>query len=347
MILHNVGSDSAADKIAAKLVHELGRPFQIGGAEVYCGASVGIAFYPGDADSADSLIVNADQAMYEVKKSGRNGWYFYTEEMQRRSEHRHHLYNDLVAAIRDDELSVHLQPIVSTKDGRTVACEALARWRRQDGSWLPPAKFIPLAEETGLVNQIDYLVMTKATNALRQINEGREQPVSLSLNVSPRLFHTKDQALDHWMQLISDVRKAVPISIEITERLLTEESQRTADALYRLAEIGVGISIDDFGTGYSSLGYLTRFPVTGLKIDRSFVDGIGVNPTAETVIETILAMANKLRINVVAEGVETEEQLTYLTQRQCDQVQGYYLGRPIPVEEFHRRVQQENLAGSS
>ncbi|TNE83558.1 MAG: EAL domain-containing protein [Gammaproteobacteria bacterium] len=261
--------------------------------------------------------------------------------MQRRSEDRHHLYNDLVAAIRDDELSVHLQPIVSTKDGRTVACEALARWRRPDGNWLPPGKFIPLAEETGLVNQIDYLVMTKATNALRQINEGREQPISLSLNVSPRLFHTKDQALDHWMQLVSDARKAVPISIEITERLLIEESQRTADALYRLAEMGVGISIDDFGTGYSSLGYLTRFPVTGLKIDRSFVDGIGINPTAETVIETILAMANKLRINVVAEGVETGEQLAYLTQRQCDQVQGYYLGRPVSIQEFEQRVKQE------
>ncbi|WP_461482655.1 diguanylate cyclase domain-containing protein, partial [Porticoccus sp.] len=239
VILHDVSSDAAAEQIAAKLVAELGRTFNVGGAEVHCGASVGIAFYPGDASSADSLVVNADQAMYEVKKSGRNGWHFYTEEMQSRSEHRHHLYNDLVTAIRDDELTVHLQPIVATTDGRIVGCEALARWQRQDGSWLSPTEFIPLAEETGLVNQIDYLVMTKATHALRRINGTLRQPITLSINVSPRLFHTKDQALDHWMQLVRDTSQALPISVEITERLLIEESARTTHALLDLAAMGV------------------------------------------------------------------------------------------------------------
>lgn len=341
IILHDVHEESAADKIASKLVSELGKAFRVGGSEVYCGASIGVAFYPGDADSAENLIVNADQAMYEVKKSGRNGWYFYTREMQRRSEHRHHLYNDLVAAIRDGELSAHLQPIVATNTGQIVACEALARWQRKDGSWLPPSEFIPIAEETGLINQIDYLMMTKATDALRRINEHREQQVALSINVSPRLFHTKDQALDHWMQLVREASQSVPITVEITERLLIEENQRTAFALSELSQIGVRISIDDFGTGYSSLSYLTRFPVTGLKIDRSFVNGIGRNLTSEPVIETILAMAHKLGISVVAEGVETATQLEYLTRLQCDCVQGYFLGRPMALEEFEARLEEE------
>ncbi|WP_461516024.1 EAL domain-containing protein [Porticoccus sp.] len=344
VILHDVSSDAAAEKIASKLVAELGRTFKVGGAEVHCGASVGIAFYPGDASSADNLVVNADQAMYEVKKSGRNGWHFYTEEMQSRSEHRHHLYNDLVTAIRDDELTVHLQPIVATTDGRIVGCEALARWQRQDGSWLPPTEFIPLAEETGLVNQIDYLIMTKATSVLHRINETLRQPIKLSINVSPRLFHTKDQALDHWMQLVRNSSKTLPITVEITERLLIEESERTTAALLDLAEMGVGISIDDFGTGYSSLSYLTRFPVTGLKIDRSFVNGIGNSPTAEPLIETILAMASKLGLTVVAEGVETAAQLEYLTQQQCGYAQGYFLGRPMPIEEFEAQVHEEETA---
>ena len=341
IILHDVSSDAVADRIAAKLVESLGLAFKVAGAEVHCGASVGIAFYPGDADSADDLIVNADQAMYEVKKNGRNGWYFYTKEMQLRSEYRHRLYNDLVTAIRDDELTVHLQPIVSTKEQTVLGCEALARWQRADGSWLSPGEFVPIAEETGLINQIDYLIMKKASEALQQINESREQPIALSINVSPRLFQTKDQALDRWMQLVLETSKHLPISVEITERLLIEETEQIAKTLHELSEMDVGISIDDFGTGYSSLSYLTRFPVTGLKIDRSFVNGIGSNSSSEPVIETILAMASKLKINVVAEGVETASQLEYLARLECDCVQGYFLGRPMPVEQFTAWVEKK------
>ena len=338
VILHDVASDAIADQIAAKLVEALGQAFIVGGAEVHSGASVGVAFYPGDADSAEGLIVNADQAMYEVKKSGRNGWYFYTKEMQLRSEHRHHLYNDLVAAIRDDQLSVHLQPILTTNSQTVIGCEALARWQRPDGSWLSPAEFIPFAEETGLVNQIDYLVMEKAAAALQEINRHREQPITLSINVSPRLFHTKDQSLERWMELVRKISKELPITIEITERLLIEQTQKITRILNELANMGIGISIDDFGTGYSSLSYLTRFPVTGLKIDRSFVNGIGTNSSSEPVIETILAMAGKLNIRVVAEGVETQAQFDYLRQLECDYVQGFFFAKPMPVEEFSARV---------
>lgn len=342
VIIHDVISDAIADQIASKLVNALGQAFIVGGAEVHCGASVGVAFYPGDADSADGLIVNADQAMYEVKNSGRNGWYFYTKEMQLRSEHRHRLYNDLVAAIRDDQLSVHLQPILTTNSQKMIGCEALARWQRADGSWLSPAEFVPFAEETGLINQIDYLVMEKAADALREINCHRELPISLSINVSPRLFHTKDQPLERWMELTRKISKELPVTVEITERLLIEQTQKITETLNELANMGIGISIDDFGTGYSSLSYLTRFPVTGLKIDRSFVDGIGTNSSSEPVIETILAMASKLNIHVVAEGVETQAQLDYLRQLECDYVQGYFFAKPMPVDEFTALLQRNH-----
>ncbi len=341
IILYDLQRGTYVDRVAEELLQAFSAGFKIGASEIFCGVSIGIALYPGDASNAEELIVNADQAMYEVKKSGRNGWHFYTEEMQRRSEIRHHLFNDLVTAIRDDELSVHLQPIVSTQTGQTVACEALVRWQRADGSWLSPGEFIPLAEETGLINQIDYLVMKKSSDALVRINSQFNCAIILSINVSPRLFQTKDQALNRWMDLVRQASQAIPISVEITERLLIDESNRASQALNDLAKLDVGIAIDDFGTGYSSLSYLTRFPVTTLKIDHSFVWGIGATPACESLIETILAMASKLDLKVVAEGVETQAQLDYLTQLQCHCVQGYYLGKPASIAEFEARIQAE------
>ena len=341
VILHDLDHEATASNIAEMMTVELSKAFKIKGVEVYSGASIGIAMYPGDANTAEELIINADQAMYEVKKSGRNGWHFYTEEMQRKSEYRHQLYNALVAAIKDDELTFHLQPIVSTESGKSIGCEALARWQRSDGSWISPAEFVPLAEETGLINQVDYLIMEKSIAALQTINANRKNPISLSVNVSPRLFQTKDQALDRWLELVRSASTTLPIIIEITERLLTAESSRTEDVLHELSCLGIGISIDDFGTGYSSLSYLTRFPVNKLKIDRSFVSCIGANSTSETLIETILLMAEKLDLNAVAEGVETQQQLDYLANLNCHSVQGFLLGRPVSVQEFTLRIRQE------
>ncbi|RLU03472.1 MAG: EAL domain-containing protein, partial [Ketobacter sp.] len=342
VILHDLENETTAANIAEMMVGDLSKAFRIRGVEVYSGASIGIALYPGDAETAEELIINADQAMYEVKKSGRNGWHFYTEEMQRKSEYRHQLYNALVTAIHEDELTFHLQPIVSTRSGKTIACEALARWQRRDGSWISPVEFVPLAEETGLINQVDYLITEKSIAALQQINANRKHPVALSVNVSPRLFQTKDQALDRWLGLMRSASQSLPIVVEITERLLTAESNRTESTLHQLADMGIGISIDDFGTGYSSLSYLTRFPVSKLKIDRSFISCIGLNKTSETLIETILVMAEKLGIDVVAEGVETTHQLEYLSKLNCHSVQGYLLAKPADVQVFAARVRQED-----
>ncbi len=334
VIISNIKDDFVAEKITQNIITALDQSFEIQGADIHCGASIGITLYPGDADTHGELIVNADRAMYEVKKSGRNGWHFYTNEIQRKSEHRHNLYNRLVVALRDNEIDAYLQPIFCAQTHAVISCEALARWQQQDGTWITPDEFIPLAEETGLVNQIDYLITTRALNTLSTINQHRTNPVGLSVNVSPRLFHTKDNALNHWMELIKASCNNQPLSIEITERLLFDDFEENTKTLYTLADMGVGISIDDFGTGYSSLSYLTRFPVTTLKIDRSFVNGIGTDSTKESVIETILVMAKKLDIRVVAEGVETKAQADYLKILGCDYLQGYYLGRPMPAEDF-------------
>ncbi|RLT95986.1 MAG: EAL domain-containing protein [Ketobacter sp.] len=341
VILNDLESERTAANIAEMIVVEMSKAFKLHDVVVYSGASVGIAMFPGDAKSAEELLINADQAMYEVKKSGRNGWHFYTDEMQRQSEYRHQLNTALITAINREEMTFHLQPIVDTRTGKTTACEALARWQRRDGKWVSPGEFVPLAEETGLINQLDYLIMDKAIAALTAINAQRAVPIALSVNVSPRLFQTKDQALDRWLDLVRSACRSLPIVVEITERLLTAESTRTEEVLHELAGLGIGISIDDFGTGYSSLSYLTRFPVNKLKIDRSFVNCIGVNTTSETLIETILAMADKLGLNVVAEGVETQLQLDYLKRLNCHSVQGFFLGRPMSAQDFASRIRQE------
>lgn len=338
IILQDVTSDSAIYHVAKNIVERLADPFLIGNSQVFIGASVGVALYPHDAEDPDALLVKADQAMYEVKASGRNGWHFYTQEMQEKSEKRHRLFNDLVAAIGNNELSVHLQPIINIETGLIESCEALARWQRKDGSWESPAEFIQIAEESGLVNRIDYLMMEMSVQALREVNQRCGTRVGLSVNVSPRLFFSQDNALQRWMALVQSAVAYLPMSVEITERLLIEEIEVTGRVLLDLHNLGVGVSIDDFGTGFSSLSYLTRFPVSHLKIDRSFVGAIGNNSKEETLIESIIALAGKLKIKVIAEGVETSEQLAYLAEHRCDFAQGYFIDRPMPVAEFEKRL---------
>jgi len=301
--------------------------------QVNCGASLGIAFFPDDASDSETLIIKADQAMYEVKKSGRNGWQFYTQEMQRKSEKRHSLFNELVAALKNKELSVHYQPIYNLAENKIVGCEALVRWQRPDGSFVPPDLFIPLAEESGLVIRIDQFVLTSARNFIIELNETHNLNIGLSVNVSTRLLYMRDDLSQAWFQEIKLPINA-PIIVEITERVLVEDATRALQVLNDLSKAGIQISIDDFGTGYSGLSYLSRFPVDALKIDRSFVARIGELRTEEALIETMLLMAKKLEVRAVAEGVETREQLNFLRNLDCDFAQGYYIARPMPDDQF-------------
>jgi diguanylate cyclase (GGDEF)-like protein len=333
-ILYDIVAEESISRVAEAIVEALGRAFRIGEREVFCGASVGVAIYPDDASSADSLMIKADQAMYAVKRSGRNGWYFYTREMQEKSERRHRLYNELVAALDDGRIVAHLQPIVSVQTGRIVSCEALARWQREDGAWVSPGEFVPVAEESGLINRVDFVVMQTAIDAVRAINEQLGTGIGLSANVSPRIFAAQNQQIQRWMDTVKAAARELRLTVEITERLLFDDAAEAHKALNELAASGIGISIDDFGTGNASLIHLTRFPVGIIKIDRSFTRAIGLGRAEEALIETILVMAKRLDLRVVAEGVETREQYDYLSARGCDFVQGHFLGRPVDAAQF-------------
>jgi diguanylate cyclase (GGDEF)-like protein len=344
-MLSDVFSASVVSRIAEGMLTQMRRPFEIGDHQVYCGCSVGVAFYPDDGDDADTLLIKADQAMYEVKKAGRNSWQFYTAAMQRESEFKHRLYNELVAALDNGHLSVVYQPVVQAEGGRIVGCEALARWQLADGSWIEPDIFIPLAEERGLINRIDLFVLRESLNFVRQLNDRDDLSLSLSVNVSPKLLHLRDTDARQWLQELKE-RHGVALTVEITERVLLDKTSNVSAVLEQLDQSGVSIAIDDFGTGYSGLSYFSRFPVSSVKIDRSFVSNLDAKQTETALVETILLMAGKLGVMVVAEGVETGSQADFLRLKHCDLLQGFHIAPPLTGDAFVDFVRQNTTSAA-
>ncbi len=340
VIISDIHKLSDVIHISDKIHEAMQKSYDIDDKFLYCSASIGIAIYPEDGVDAASLIQKADQAMYEVKGSGRNGCQFYTTEMQVKSEYRHNQLNDLIAVIDSNKIIPYFQPILDLNTNTVCKSESLARWQKDDGTFVPPVEFIELAEESGLINKIDLAMLQNSAQQLISINQNGHN-IGLAINISPRIFHTKDKALENWMVCIKELSQELNITIEITERLLTSDSEKALDVLNTLKGYGVKIAIDDFGTGYSSLSYLIKFPVDIIKIDRSFVDDIGKDASVETLVETILLMAKKLGLRVVAEGIETQEQLDFLKALECDYGQGYFLGRPMPENEFSQFVKQK------
>lgn len=333
-LLSDVGSAAVVSRIADDIVAAMRQPFVLDGRSVYCSVSVGIAFSPDDGSDEDTLVIKADQAMYEVKKSGRNGWQFYTRAMQKESEEKHQLFNDLVVAISQNELQVYYQPVVRASDGQVVSCEALVRWpQSESGQLISTDLFISVAEERGLVNRIDLFVLRNSLAFIERMNNELETEVHLSVNVSPRLLHLRDEDAKAWLDTLRQ-RNEVDLTIEITERVLVEDSDDTHEVLQELDLAGIRIAIDDFGTGYSGLSYFSRFPVSVVKIDRSFIHGLNTSETETTLVETILLLANKLGVQVIAEGVETESQAAFLRANHCDMLQGYHIAPPMPEKEF-------------
>lgn len=342
LILDNPGHKNDVVAVAEKILNVINQPYNILNHQVFCSGSIGISIYPKDGTTPEDLISNADHAMYQVKKEGRNGWHYFTSEMQRQSERRHLLHNKLSSAIADKTLDVHYQPIMNLSTGKVVKCEALVRWF-DNGTLVPTIDFISLAEETGMINEIDRLVLEQAGAFFRRLNAKLDHSISLSVNLSPRLFTARDNALALWMEIIQDLSNHLAITVEITERLLTQNSDQAMSVLSRLKEFGVEIAIDDFGTGYSSLSYLNNFPIDILKIDGSFVRKATSDESASTLTDTIISLAKKMSLLVVAEGIETEGQLHYLQQRNCDMGQGYLLGKPMDGELFAEWLKIEAL----
>ncbi|MGX5202540.1 EAL domain-containing protein [Aliikangiella sp. IMCC44632] len=343
VLLVDINENINVLNIIEKIMGAMQAPYQIDDLSIHCSASIGIALYPDDASDADTLIRNADQAMYVVKSSGRNGWQFYTDEMQISSEYRHTLHSELIDAINSEQLIPYYQPIACLQEIKTVKCESLCRWPQTDGSFIPPNEFISIAEESGLINKIDIAMLKKSAAYLIQSNRTRKNKIGLSINISPRLFVTKDNALETWISCITELNKSLDITVEITERLLTSDSDKALDVLNHLKSLDIKIAIDDFGTGYSSLSYLVKFPVDIIKIDKSFVDQIGLDHSSETLIKTVIAMAKNMDIQVIAEGIETQEQLDFLTINGCDFGQGYFLGKPVAEVHFENTSQNLTL----
>lgn len=320
--------------VAQKVIEAFQQPFQISGKELFISASIGIALYPSDSAEIDALFKYADSAMYHAKKKGRNNFQFYASELTARSAERMALDAALRKAIKKDELELYYQPQVDLASGCIIGAEALLRWKRSDGSMVMPDKFIPVAEETGLIVGIGEWVLETACRAAVEWNLDRQTPFKVAVNLSTRQFIQND--------LLGSVRRILAkmqcrpewLKLEITESLLLEDSADILEILEAFDDMGLAISIDDFGTGYSALSYLNRFPVSQIKIDRSFVRDIPGNQEKAELVKAMISIAQTLHLELVAEGVETREQAAYLNLHHCLIGQGYLFGKPMPHSEF-------------
>ena len=334
VILPELTETKRTEKVAQNIIHALTQPFHIGKETIYISASVGITLYPNDATELESLLKNADQAMYAAKDQGRNCFSYFTSRMQEDAQNRMHLIKDLRDALPANQLQIYFQPIVDMASGRIVKAEALLRWFHPERGMVSPAQFIPLAEETGLINDIGNWAFKQAAHWMARWHQQGLSCVQVSVNKSPKQF-TANVSHNDWLAHLHEI--GLPpecIVIEITEGLLLDERAEVAASLLLFRDAGVQVAIDDFGTGYSSLSYLKKFHIDFLKIDQSFVRDLATDPNDLALSEAIIVMAHKLGIKVVAEGVETAEQRDMLAAAGCDYAQGYLFAKPMPAEAF-------------
>ncbi len=321
---------SNAQRIAEKIQSALCAPFLISGHELHISPSLGISLFPTTDENVHDILKHADTAMYKAKEEGRNAIRFYRPSMQTKADERLSLEKDLRLALERDEFSLHYQPQVDSK-GNLIGLEALLRWQHPHRGMVPPSTFIPVAETSGQIIPIGEWVMENACSQLRQWADlGLAGEIRyISINVSPRQFHLQDFPERVEQALHSSGISPSRLKLELTEGIMIKKLSDTINKMRRLKELGVSIAIDDFGTGYSSLTYLKKLPISQLKIDRSFVQDIAVDTNDAAIVETIISMARHLGLDVVAEGVETSEQLEFLRSRGCHTFQGYYFSRPL------------------
>jgi diguanylate cyclase (GGDEF)-like protein/PAS domain S-box-containing protein len=333
IVLTRLAAAEDAATVAKKIVEVLNTPFQLEGAELFVTASIGITVYPSDSTEQDTLIRNADVAMYRAKERGRNNYQFYTPEMNTRTREMLNMEGELRRALDRDEFVLHFQPKVSLATGRITGVEALLRWRHPERGLVPPGEFIPLLEETGLIVQAGDWVLRAVCRQLNQWKRDGIRPMPVAINLSARQFLAPDLAQSIRQILEENEIAAELLEVEITESSVMTNAEEAIRTLEYLESLGVQTAIDDFGTGYSSLSYLKRFPLRALKVDRSFVRDITTDLDDAAITQAVISMAHSLGLKVVAEGVETEAQLSFLTRYGCDEVQGFLFSRPVPGDE--------------
>ncbi|MDT4330938.1 EAL domain-containing protein [Methylomonas sp. MED-D] len=338
IILGELDEPRSAEPIARHLLEQLSAPFQLAEDTTYVSASIGITFYPTDSTDLSELLKNADQAMYAAKNRGRNAYSFFTKALQDALQARAALLADLRNALSERQLSLHYQPIVDLVSGEVHKSEALLRWRHPTRGVVSPTEFIPLAEETGLINKIGDWVFETAAQQVLEWQSRLHREFQISINKSPVQFQSAGQAPRHWFDYLHSLGlSGQSIVVEITEGLLLDANTNVQDHLMAFRDAGMQVAIDDFGTGYSSLSYLKKFDIDYLKIDQSFVRNLTEDSSDFALCEAIIVMAHKLGLKVIAEGVETERQRDLLKSIGCDYGQGYWFSPPVPAELFTQR----------
>ncbi|SIT36016.1 Diguanylate cyclase/phosphodiesterase with PAS/PAC sensor(S) [Paraburkholderia ribeironis] len=317
----------------------IAEPVWLDGTELYVGCSMGASLFPQDGDDAETLMKKADLAMYRAKDMGRNTFQFYQPEMNASAGARLNLERRLRRALRDQEFLLHYQPQVDIGSGQIVGIEALVRWRDPEVGLVLPSSFIPVAEECGLIGPLSEWVLREACRQNKAWQDEGLPPARVSVNLSARVFQQRDIAKLVMQVLAETGLEAKYLELELTESTIMRNAEEAVSMLNELHALGIGLAIDDFGTGYSSLSYLKRFPVDRLKIDRSFVSDIGVSGDDETITSAIIALAHSLKLQVIAEGVETSAQLDFLKQRACDEMQGFYFAKPLSTDAISELLQ--------
>lgn len=334
VILYNMTDGNKIERLMRQLLEQLALPYQFGENIAYISASIGVAIYPDDADSASSLLKKAGQAMYTAKKQGRNRFCYFMPSMQEKAETRQRLIADMHTALNTEQFKLYYQPIVDIKTGMVCKAEALVRWFHPDLGMISPVEFIPLAEDTGLIVPLSEYIYKQAISQLQKWMVLFGPSFQISVNKSPIQFEQINRGID-WLDLLKN--KNIPgcnLIIEITEGVLMGNNSEIINRFKKFKDSGVKIAIDDFGTGYSSLSYLNKLQVDFIKIDRSFVCDLNENHRNKTLCEAMISMAHKLNIKVVAEGVENKTQLKILNDMKCDYMQGYICSPPLSASDF-------------
>ncbi|MCG8566782.1 MAG: EAL domain-containing protein [Desulfobacterales bacterium] len=330
-------------QIIERILKSLEPSFTIEGREFFMTVSIGITTSPDDGENLDTLIANADMAMYRAKEGGKRRYGFFTPDLNQKVNRRFELEADLRKALNRTEFVLYYQPKIDMFTHRIAGAEALVRWRHQEKGLVPPGDFIPLSEETGLVIPMGEWILHRACETARVWSDHLGYPFRVAVNISPRQVTDSDL-----VSLVDDLLsengiEPANLELEITESAVMVDVDRAKDMFHSLHDMGVHISVDDFGTGFSSLSYLRLFPIDSLKIDKSFIDDIPGDPDSNTMVSTIISMAEHLNLKTIAEGVETRDQLDFLKGQKCDQIQGYYFSPPVPEDEFFQALKEDKL----
>ena len=334
VVMDGIRDPSAIAGFAARILDVVRQPVRLGNCDVVTSASIGISVYPTDVDNIDELLASADAAMYRAKEQGADRYHFYTMAMRVRAAQRLELENGLRGALMRREFRLHYQPQVDLQTGTILGMEALIRWQHPRRGLVAPAEFVPLAEETGLIVPIGAWVLRTACGQLRAWRSAGYPTMHVAVNFSARQFQDEDLAL--MVSAILEQCDLAPrlLEIEITESDILKNPSRAQSLLQEFTDLGIRVALDDFGTGYSSLNHLRSFPGASIKIDRSFVGNVCTERHDAAIVRSLIVMAHNLNLKVVAEGVETAEQLAFLRESECDAIQGFFVSRPMPAEDI-------------